>query len=251
MLRNYLKIAIRYLLKHRGYSAINVLGLAIGLACTILIGLWIQDELSFDGFHANGDRIHRVLLDAGMHNNSHVQWKTQGPLAATLKTDIPEISHATRYSETGRLLLTYDGQSILQDKIGLTDPDFLAMFTYPMIQGDPATALSSPGSLILTESMARKLYGDADPMDRVLNIGGAVDCMVKGVIQDPPVHSTFQFSCLIPFEHVIDIHPQFGNMIEDWHVNGWQTFVMLTDVHAAGSVSDQVGRFVIPDEEEE
>ena len=136
MFKNYLKVAFRNLIKNRIYSFINIIGLALGMACCILILLWVQDELSFDSFHKNNDRLYKVV------NQLDDSWTTASPwaLVPTLKKDFPEVDKATRFN-TMDLLVKYDDKSYYEN-IGFVDPDFLEMFSFPLIEGDPSSALN-------------------------------------------------------------------------------------------------------------
>src|SRR5665647_525722 len=136
MLKNYLKVAFRNLMKHRGYTIINITGLTLGMLCCLLIMLWVQDELSFDRFHKNSDRLYVVV-----HKNEN-GWYSSSPWAMTpvLKNDFPEIEKASRVS-TQNLQVKYNEQNFYEN-VAFVDPDFLGMFTFPLIQGDPASVLN-------------------------------------------------------------------------------------------------------------
>ena len=154
MIKNYIKIALRNLTRHKGYSLINIAGLAIGMACCILILLWVQDELSFDRFHKKRDNIYRVIQDINFTDHSTTWAITQGPLGPSLHEDFPEIVNFTRI--TGRRFrLTY-GDHSYDEVLGMADDSIFEMFTFPLIEGDPQTALSDPHSIVLTYEMAKK-----------------------------------------------------------------------------------------------
>jgi putative ABC transport system permease protein len=194
MFSNYFKIASRNLLKHKGYSLINITGLAIGMACCILIFLWVEDELSYDRFHENSGRIYRVIMNEDISGQSRRIWKTPAPLAPALKRDYPEIVNSCRYVLVGTWLSQTKDKSILQDNIALTDPEMFEMFSIPFTQGEPSISLSDPNSIVLTKSFARKYFGDNNPIGEIVKIDGRMEFNVTGVIEDPPSNSNFRFS---------------------------------------------------------
>ena len=149
MFKNYLKVAFRNLMKHRVYTIINVTGLTLGILCCLLIMLWVQDELSFDRFHKNSDRLYIVV-----HKNEN-GWYSSSPWAMTpvLKNDFPEIEKASRVS-TQNLQVKYNEQNFYEN-VAFVDPDFLEMFTCPLIQGDPASVLTARQSAVISERIAK------------------------------------------------------------------------------------------------
>jgi len=204
MIRNYIKIALRNLSRHKGYSLINIAGLAIGMACCILILLWVQDELSFDRFHENADSIYRVIQDIKFSDHSTTWAITQGPLGPSLKEDFPEIVNFTRV--TGRRFrLAYQDNSF-DEVLGMADGSIFEMFTFPLIEGDPQTALSDPHSIVLTEEMARKYFGDEHPIGKVLKADDEYDFLVTGILEEFPLNSHFRYDFLIegiPYQEVV------------------------------------------------
>ena len=168
MFVNYLKIALRNIKKHKGFSLINFLGLAVGIACFFLIMLYVRFEMSYDKFHKNSDRIFRAVP----HLNNYVF--TPPPLAPILKEEYPEIESVARISRFGistrdRILFLHKGKQILENDVFLADPDIFDVLTLDLIKGDSRTALSDPNSIIMTEAMAEKYFGNEDP-GRNLNV---------------------------------------------------------------------------------
>jgi hypothetical protein len=209
MFKNYLKIALRNIKRHKGYSFINIVGLAIGMACCILILLWVQDELSYDRFHENADDIYRVIQDINFTDHS------------TTKEDYPEIINAVRI--TGReLRLTYDEKSY-DEGAGMADGSIFEMFTFPLIKGDPATALSDPFSIILTEEMAAKYFGDEDPIGKIIKADNKWDFQVTGVMKNVPLNSHLQFDFLIPFI----FGRELNYTVDRWGNSQFRTYVQL------------------------
>ena len=200
MLKNYLTIAIRNLLRHKLYSLINIFGLALGLACCILVILFIQREYSFDQYHENGDRIYRVwrkITDKNgiiNHNDS-----VSGALGPALAKEFPEIETTVRMWKSWTWVLAND--KIIEQEICVADPNIFDVFTYPLIKGDPETALLEPQGIVLTQSMAERFFGDTDPMGQTLTIedlylGGSYT--VTGIMKDIPSQTSWNtwFHCV-------------------------------------------------------
>ncbi len=223
MLSNYLKIALRNLKRHKGYSLINIAGLAIGMACCILILLWIQDELSFDRFHKNADNIYRVIQDINFTDHSTTWAITQGPLGPSLIEDFPEIVNFTRV--TGRRFrLTY-GDYTYDEVLGMADGSIFEMFTFPLTEGDPQKALSDPHSIVLTEEMARKYFGDENPIGKVLKADDRYDFLVTGVMDKFPLNSHFRYDFLIPFI----FGRELKYTVDNWRNSQFSTYVQIQE----------------------
>ncbi len=204
MFRNYLKIAIRNLVRHKVYSFINILGLALGLACSILILLWVWDELSFDKFHKNVENIYRVTNNVDVFNKgkSRLLGRTSYPLAPVLKKEYPEITRSTRYLSRRGRLITYKDKKFTDHRLGFVDPDFFEMFTFPFTRGNPAAAFTDPFSIVITEEMASKYFGEAGAMGKILTIENKYDFKVTGVVKNVPGNSSILFDFLVPAEQI-------------------------------------------------
>lgn len=199
MFRSYLIANLRTLLKNRGLTAINILGLATGMASVILIALYIQYEFSYDRHHANATRIYRVFRTVSMENTTSVSPRASGALAPALKRDFPEVQEAIRTQRLTSWVKTDD--RFFQQDVCVADPEIFNVFTIPFVTGDPSTALNQPGSIVLTESMARKFFQNQDPMGKTLQVdheqlSGTVTYFVTGIVRDFPPNSTFNFDCL-------------------------------------------------------
>jgi putative ABC transport system permease protein len=194
MLKSYIKTALRNIKKYKVYSFINVAGLAVGMGCCIIIFLWIQDELSYDLFHDNTKQLYRVV------SNLEGEWISTSPWAISdvLKDDFPEIVRSTRF-RTINLLARYE-ESSHYEEIGFVDPDFLHMFSFPLLLGNPDTALSSTNSVILSEEAANRYFKDEDPVGKILNVNNNLDLKITGVIKNVPSNSTIQFDMLAPVQ---------------------------------------------------
>jgi len=200
MIKNYLKTAFRHISRHKGYSFINIAGLTVGLACFLLISLWVADELSFDRFHENKDRIFRVLNKV---QDGRLFPTPTYALAPALKAEYPEVEEFSRVRPYSSSVVRYGDKQFEEDRICLADPGFLKMFTFPMVKGTRDNALADKKSIVLTESAARKYFGEADPVGKVLVLDQfAANFMVTGVIKDVPANSHIQFDFLARVEHL-------------------------------------------------
>ena len=216
MLKNYIKIALRNFLRHRGYTFINIAGLAIGIACCILIMLWVQDELSYDRFHENADD----LYVATFSNGSKV---TPTALSDYLKAEYPEVIRTSRYSGHGRNLLKFKDTDIYQEGGIMVDPDFLKMFTIPFLKGNRETALDDPHSILLSEQVALKLFDTSDPIGQTLTYNTSLDLKVTGVFQDYPSNSHISFQYILPTAFAMAYNKNYNT----WDVNNLRTYVQL------------------------
>ncbi len=228
MLRNYLKIAIRKLLKYKAYTFINILGLAIGMACCILILLYIQDELSYDGFHENADRIFRVSrqwFNPDGTSSLHLG-HVAPPIAPLLKNDFPDIILAARLIGGGTTLVRYEARYFEEARFYFADPEIFDVFTLPFVKGDPKTALLDPNSVVITEEMATKYFGNVDPINQVINIDGETDLKVTGVMKNIPRNSHFH----VDFLGAMKLLEQFfgADVFQyNWGSNNYATYLLL------------------------
>jgi putative ABC transport system permease protein len=196
MFGNYLKIALRHINRYKGYSFINIFGLAVGMACCILILLWVQDELSYDRFHKNADDIYRLTTTTPNSVWSSSPWA----LMPTLKKDFPEVIKGTWYAETVKPLKYKE--NAFNEKFALVSPEFFEMFTFPFKEGDPKTALAELNSVVVTEKAAKKYFGVKKAIGQVILFDNRVDLVVSGVIEDVPANSSLQFDFLTHPFHV-------------------------------------------------
>ncbi|MHA4807126.1 ABC transporter permease [Flavitalea flava] len=203
MFRNYFKISWRNLFKTKALSFINIFGLATGMAFAFLIGLWIQQETSFDNFHQHEDRLAMVMKNTIFNNQRNTQESSPLPLHDELKNNYPEVKNASRLSwNSSHSLMTTTNKFSRAGRY--VDPDFLEMFTFPLVKGNTATALKDPNSIVLTESLANVLFGTADPIGKTVRLDNQYELQVTGLIKDVPKNSTLDFDFLAPYQFVID-----------------------------------------------
>jgi putative ABC transport system permease protein len=225
MFKNYLKIAFRSLKKHKGYSFINISGLAIGMAVCILILMWVLNELSYDRFHENADRICRVTMDLEVGSTLHtpVSLTAAGP---ALVRDFPEVLYSSRILPPNRVAVKYEDKIFQETRVGYAENAVFDIFTFPFVSGDPKTALEAPYSVVITESMANKYFGDKDPLGEILRLNNESDFSVTGVVKDIPSNSHFRFNMLCSFQTFI----KEGDVSDDqWFDVRFFTYLRLAE----------------------
>lgn len=223
MYKNLLNITLRNLFKNKTYSAINLLGLAIGLASTILISLWIFREWSVDNFHENRNRLYRVLENQTYSGSEIFTFAaTPGPLAEKLKEEFPEITHASRVTWSNQSLVSFGDQSYYEEGLSV-DEDFLEMFSFPVLQGDVRTMLDAPNNILITRRLAEKYFGGAvQAMGQTLKLDDQEDYTVTGILENVPENSSIDFDFLLP----LDNHIKDNQWLTTWESNGIKTYLM-------------------------
>ncbi|HLZ85800.1 MAG TPA: ABC transporter permease [Puia sp.] len=221
MLHNYLKIAIRNLLRNKSFSAINIGGLAIGMASALLILLWVHNELSFDRWYPNTGRLYKLYNRDYFQGQLQAWPNTPKPLAPVVKKDYPAVEDVTRF-RNGVFLLTV-GDTRLNSQGAYADSGFLAMFGFPLLKGDAAHALNSPKSIVLTQHLARTLFGNEDPMGRTVRVDSNNHFTVAAVLRDLPANTSFSFDYLLPWSFMMKLNTDN----DQWGTNSVFTFVLL------------------------
>ncbi|GAB5410442.1 MAG: ABC transporter permease [Balneolaceae bacterium] len=243
MFKNYLKIAFRSLKKQKSYSFINIFGLAIGLTCFVLIGLFIQYEMSYDTFHEDSDRTYRVIAKQPGNEYLGSEWFALTPtaMAVTMKQDFPEVEYAS-YFGNSRTLMINNERSFIEWGVA-ADEDFFKTFSYQWFRGNSETALDDPNSMILTQSMAEKLFGDENPInetvDQVYPNGKTVSKTVTGVISDPPKNSHFSFQYVVNDQST----PYYKYNLDEWSNTNNYTFITLKEGVSAEEFSKKLPGF--------
>ncbi|MGD8535796.1 MAG: ABC transporter permease [Candidatus Aminicenantes bacterium] len=241
MFKNYLKTAIRNLTRHKGYSLINIAGFAIGIACCILILLWVQDELSFDRFHENLDNLYRVVEEQHYSDGTIFSIaRTPYPVGPALVADYPEIMKFTRFTPYGRTLLESGDKSFYERSFAFADPSMLEMFSFPLLKGDADTALSETNAVLISEDMAKKYFGDEDPVGRVITMDNSVDFQVSGVFENIPPNSHLQFDFLGQFDTFV----RLSGWGESWGSNNFYTYVQLTENTHYQNVTPKIYEYI-------
>jgi putative ABC transport system permease protein len=225
MLINYLKVVLRNIKKHKGYSFINIAGLAIGLTCCILILLWVQDELSYDRHNENADRIYRISYAEEIGGAYDHYALSPFPAAPAFSAELPEIVAYTRlWGRSG--LITHGDKKFDERGVFYADKDFFKIFTHEFIDGDPVTALESPGSIVLTQDMAQKIFGSRNAIGETVNLNADGDLKVTGVIKNVPRNSHFHFNYLVSIN---TIQGRRAEYLDAWlAISGW-SYVLLDE----------------------
>lgn len=224
MLKNYLLLALRNLKSNKGFSLLNVAGLSLGITCALLIGLWIQDELHYDRFHKNYNTLYKVMENQTYEGKINTFGATPGPLAAALRAEFPEIANATRCDWGSTWAFAYRDK-VINERGFITDPQFLEMFSFPLVKGEPSQVLREMYSLVITEQMARKFFGEEDPIGKSLRVNGEQDYIVTGILKNMPENSSITLEWLASYQAI----EAKDGWIKNWGSNSLQTFVQLKD----------------------
>ncbi|SDK01090.1 duplicated orphan permease [Catalinimonas alkaloidigena] len=241
MLRNYLVTALRNFWKQKGYTFLNLAGLTLGLATSLLILLWVRDELRFDRFHTNSDQLYRIMENQTYSGQLFTFAATPGLLAQALKDELPEVTHATRTTWGGDTKLFRVGDQRFKEEGMYADPDFLEMFTFPFVVGNPKSVLNDVSSIALSEALAAKYFGSAQAaLGKTLQLDNKEVYTVQGVFADVPKTSSFQFDFLLSFE----VYMKENTWLEEWGNNGIRTFIQLADGASPEAVNEKIADFV-------
>jgi len=236
MLKNYVKVALRNLQKHKGYAFINVAGLAVGITSCLLILLYGQDEVRYDRFHAHADRMYRVLEA----NTAETNASSMFFVADRLVEAYPEVQAATRlFRHWEAPLIALEQTGYIEDQFFFADSAFFDVFSFPLLRGDPETALDAPFSVVLTETAARQYFGDADPMGRTMRYNTRHELRITGVMQDVPSQSHFRpdFVAAMPTLPLVS----YARIQEQWKV--FYTYVVLREGVPADDLAQKAEDF--------
>ncbi len=220
MLKYNLITSFRSIKRNLSFSVINISGLSIGLTLVIILLVWLQFEFSFDKFHENADRIFRVVVEFEGEKSSDNFADTPAPLGAALKKDIPEVEDYVRFGNLGRVLVNYENEQYWEE-IRLADPSIFKIFSFKLLKGNPETALNNLGSVILSETKAKKYFGSRNPMGQTLLIGEGdkkTPYIITGVMKDIPANSQIQFDFLSSFSE------DQGN--KSWGMWNYSTYIL-------------------------
>ncbi len=223
MFRNYLLVAIRALLRQKGYTLINVIGLAIGTCCFIFVALLVDDELSYDRFHEHADRIYRLTLDARVGDKEFLTARSSAAVAQTLKAEVPGVEAAARFRVLGDHAVRYGDRSFNEYKLYLADSTLIDVFSFSFVEGGRSAFLTRPGMVVISEPTARKYFGGASALGKVLLVDGATPYQVSAVVKAFPRRSHWRFDFLIS-----SVSTPFQGE-DPWISNNWYTYVLLKE----------------------
>ncbi|SIR35243.1 ABC transporter permease [Pontibacter lucknowensis] len=240
MLTNYLKMAYRNLLRHKGFSLINVSGLALGMTCSILILLWVKDELSFDRFHANVDQLYRVMGRQHYPGSDDLTTESgPGRLGPAMQQGLPEVQHAIRVTWDQENLFSYEEKAI-KGKGYYADSTFFQVFSFPLLHGDAAQVLMQPKSVVISDSLARKLFGTTEVVGNMMKLNDIESYTVSGVMHTVPKNSSLQFDYIMPF---VDYEAQHS-WINEWGNYSIRTYVQLQPGVDVEAFNDKIKLFL-------
>ncbi len=242
MLKNYFKVAFRNLFRNRLYSVINIAGLTLGIACSTLLALYVLDEWRFDKIHEKGDNIYRIILTDDSTGETRHYGSTQGLLGPELVKSFPEIESSTRlWQPIGQITFTHRDERLSERGWFMADQEFFNLFDFEFVSGDRATALSQPSSIVLTESMVKKYFGNEDPMGQSIYENRRGDLLVTGVLKDLPSNSHLQFDMLLSMDKVDE---GFDEYLSNWGRIGTFTYLTLSKGANVEDISKKLSIFL-------
>ena len=243
MFKSYLKIALRNIIHQKVYSMINIVGLAVGVACCLVIFLFVQYELSFDTFHSKADRIFRIVQHRQRSSGMEYRGSTPYPMAGAIRDNFMQLEVATQVYWERRVLVSFDENRYGEDHVVFVEPQFLELFDTQWIAGNPENALKDPHSVILTESVAYKYFGTESVLGKVIRLRNRLDVKVTGVVQDPPKNSHLPYRMLVSSE-ALEAYVNFN--YNTWNMNTSQSlcYILLPKNVSAVDLEAQLGSFM-------
>ncbi|MFC2167418.1 ABC transporter permease [Acidobacteriota bacterium] len=243
MLKNYFKIAWRTVQRHKGYSFINLFGLALGLACCIFILFWIQDEIQYNTFHEKIDNLYMVRAWSLYGDQRSAHSGTPPALGPAIKDEYPEILNSARINNgQGEMVLTYDENHFFEN-VQMADPEIFELFSFPFIQGDPKSVFSDPFAMVITEEVSKRIFEQNDSIGKILTVDNKYDFKIVGVLKDLPHNSTIQFKVWIPLTFSNEIwRPDYT---KSWSNASFVTYVQLEENASFQDLSQKIkGRII-------
>lgn len=241
MIRNYIITTFRSIARHKGYAFINIAGLAVGMACCLLIFLWVKHEWSYDRYHKNTEDIFRIVCHWPKDEGEGWTWRTPPPLAPGLKEKYPEILQSSRFYWRNGLLVE-QGERRFRENIGFTDSSLFRIFTLPLVKGNPDGILDDPKSAVISETTAHKYFGNEDPIGQTLVVDERTSFRVTGVMKDIPSNSMLCYPVIVPFSQLEELAKM--GALDDWGDFGYNTFILLQKNAALAAVEDKVRPFL-------
>ena len=241
MFKNYLKTGWRNIKRQKGYSFINIAGLALGMACAILIVFYIHHELGFDRFHENADRIYRVVIDATIKQDQVIVPAAQMAFGPTVAKDFPEVDAAVRIQSMSKTMVKYADRSFYEKGLLYADASVFDVFTFPLVAGDPKTALARANTVVLTEKTAKKYFRGEDPVGKFLRFNDKTDFAVTGVMKDVPTNSHLQFDAFVSLETRFASNPRLK---EDWFNINMPTYLVFRDPRGPKDIGPKLAAMV-------
>ena len=249
MIKNYFKIALRNLVKNKGYSFTNIFGLAVGMASCFVIFLYVQLESSYDSYHEKADRTYRITVEEVMPGERKVSSETPFPLAPVFKEENPEVESIGRVFFSKDNLVTSEGKEFYEDVFSFADPEIFAIFDFEVLKGDRERFLKDPSSIVITESTAEKYFGSEEPLGKIIEVNNDLKYTVSGVIADIPVNSHFHVAFLAPMETLNEDIVGFD--IDQWGLyTSLYTYIVLRDGASIDALAEKTKDFISERENE-
>ncbi len=241
MIKNYIKIALRNIKRQKVYSLITISGLILGMSVFIMFALLSDFTAHYDSCHKNADRIHSVVqvLRSPQEGEQHSAI-TPSPMVPALLNEFPEIEKASRYFPPGRMVVKYQDKVFYESGIRFVDSDFLSIFTFKMIKGEKESVLSKTSSVVMTEDMAFKYFGEEDPVGKTLTLDNKIDVMVTGITENPPNNSSVVYDILVSMDTARSLY----NGMDDWNTNNQASFLLLSEGSEPDILEDKFSLFI-------
>jgi putative ABC transport system permease protein len=236
MFKNYLKVSFRNIFRHKVHSLINIVGLAIGMAACLLLSLWLLDELSYDRFHENADRIYRVVYEYQENGRIKRIASTPAPLGPALVNEFPGIQKVVRFGENGFLVRYQD--RMFHESVFWADPNIFEVFTFPLLAGNPKTALKEPYSILISEEMRDKYFGNNDPLGKTLTLNEWQDYKISGIFKNIPGNSHFRFQFLGAFNDYAARHQ------DQWGIANYYTYILTSKDFSMQTYQEKLPQFI-------
>ncbi|MDH5744381.1 MAG: ABC transporter permease [Candidatus Aminicenantes bacterium] len=241
---NSIKVSLRKMRRKKWYSLISVTGLAVGIACSVLILLWVRHEFSYDQFHKNTENIYRVIMEDNLNDGVSVHPWLPFPLGPALQNEFPEIAAVSRYRPDD-MVVRYKDNAYTETDFLTVDPSFFEIFSFPFLQGNPAEALADPHSIVIRDTMAEKYFGGEDPIGKVLNLSGRADLAVSGVVHIPD-ESDFQFDFFFSFLSYPLFNVDLAPLEANWSGKNYQIYLLLQNGSPAAILEKKIAGFLKP-----
>lgn len=239
MYKSYFKVGWRNLVKNKSLFAINITGLAMGIATCLIIMLFVVDELSFDRYNEKADQIVRVVLKGKVNGEIIKEAVTPAPVAPALKNEFPEVLDGTRLRRFGTPKITYKNNTFRNSRLAFVDPNFFQVFTLPLVQGDPKTALAEPNTIVITREQALKYFGNEDPLNKLLDFKDSGEqYRVTGIIDKVPVNSHFHFDLFASMVGLPD------SKVDNWMASNYYSYLLLTKESDPGELEKKLPAIV-------
>jgi ABC-type antimicrobial peptide transport system permease subunit len=242
LLLNSFKVSFRKMRRQKGYSFISIAGLATGIACSILIFLWVRQELSHDRFHKNAENICRVIMEDDLSEGVSAHPWLPFPLGPALQNEFPEIAAFSRYRPDD-MVVRYEDKAYTETAFLTVDPAFFEIFSFPFLRGSPGEALTDPHSIVIRDTMAEKYFGDEDPVGKILNLSGRADLAVSGVVHIPDT-SNFQFDFFFSFQSYPLFNVDLAPLEANWSGKNYQIYLLLQEGSSADLLEKKMSGYL-------